>query len=146
MIQNKAIKQELSSVIEDITGWDKEEVGLVIRVINFLEEIGVINYDTDEGKNQYCFSDMGVANYYLGRTGATREKIEEVLLEMLSVRNTYNYQQYKESLEMLSEPISLNQFPKVKIDLRGMIEYARIQEKKVEELTDGEKGRFIHIC
>ena len=146
MIQNKAIKQELSGVMEDITGSDKEEVGLMIRTINFLEEIGIVDYDADEGKNQYYFSDMGVANYYLSRTGATREEVEEILLERLSLKNTYIYQQYKESLKMVSEPISLNQFPKVKIDLRGMIEYARIQEKKVEELTDGEKGRFVYTC
>ena len=146
MIQNKAIKQELSSVMEDITGSDKEEVGLMIRTINFLEEIGIVDYDADEGKNQYYFSDMGVANYYLSRTGATREEIKEILLEMLVLKNTYNDQQYKEALEMVSEPSSLNQFPKVKIDLRGMIEYARIQEKNVEQLTDGEKGRFVYIC
>ena len=89
---------------------------------------------------------MGVANYYLSRTGATREEVEEILLERLSLKKTYIYQQYKESLKMVSEPISLNQFPKVKIDLRGMIEYARIQEKKVEELTDGEKGIFVYTC
>ena len=146
MIQNKAVKQELSSVIEDITGSDKEEVGLVIRVINFLEEIGLISYDADGEKNQYYFSDMGVANYYLSRTGATREEVEEILLEMLVLKNTYNYQQYKESLEMIAEPISINQFPRIKIDLRGMIEYAKTQEKKVVQLTDVEKRRYIHSC
>ena len=118
---------------------DKEEVELIIRVLNFLEEIGIVNYDADEGKNQYYFSDMGVANYYLSRTGATREEIEEILLEMLSLRNTCNYQQYEESLEMVSEPILINQFSNDKIDLRGMMEYAKIQDKKVEELSEIEK-------
>lgn len=146
MVQKKAIRQELFGEIENIIGSDKEEVGLVIRTINFLEEIGIVDYDADEGKNQYYFSDMGVANYYLSRTGATREEVEEILLEMLVLKNTYNYQQYKESLEMIAEPISIKQFPRIKIDLRGMIEYAKIQGKKMAQLTDVEKGRFIHTC
>lgn len=65
---------------------------------------------------------------------------------MLALKNTYNYQQYEESLKMMSEPISLSQLPKVEIDLRGMIKYAKTQEKKVVQLTDVEKRRFIHIC
>lgn len=146
IVQNKAVKQELSNVIEDAISSDKEEVELIIRVINFLKEIGIVNYDADERKNQYYFSDMGVANYYLSRTGATREEIEEILLEMLSLKNTFNYQQYEESLEMMSEPISINQLPKIEIDLRGMIEYAKIQDKKEEELTEVEKERFVHNC
>ena len=27
-----------------------------------------------------------------------------------------------------------------------MIEYAKIQEKKAAQLTDVEKGRFVHTC
>lgn len=146
MVQKKAIRQEVFGGIENIIGSDKEEVGLVIRTINFLEEIGIVDYDADEGKNQYYFSDMGVANYYLSRTGATREEVEEILLEILSLKSTFNYQQYEESLKMMSEPISPSQLPKVEIDLRGMIEYAKTQEKKVVQLTDVEKGRFVYTC
>ena len=51
---------------------------------------------------------MGVANCYLNRIGATREEIEEILLEKLLLKKTYNYQQYEESLEMMPEPISIN--------------------------------------
>lgn len=142
MVQKKAIRQEVFGGIENIIGSDKEEVGLVIRTINFLEEIGIVDYDADEGKNQYYFSDMGVANYYLSRTGATREEVEEIL----SLKSTFNYQQYEESLKTMSEPISPSQLPKVEIDLRGMIEYAKTQEKKVVQLTDVEKGRFVHTC
>ena len=47
---------------------------------------------------------------------------------------------------MIAEPISIKQFPRIKIDLRGMIEYAKIQGKKMAQLTDVEKGRFIHTC
>lgn len=144
MVQKKAIRQEVFGGIENIIGSDKEEVGLVIRTINFLEEIGIVDYDADEGKNQYYFSDMGVANYYLSRTGARREEVEEILLEMLSLKSTFNYQQYEESLKMMSEPISPSQLPKIKIDLRGMMEYAKIQDKNVEELTDIEKGQFAY--
>lgn len=144
MVQKKAIRQEVFGGIENIIGSDKEEVGLVIRTINFLEEIGIVDYDADEGKNQYYFSDMGVANYYLSRTGATREEVEEILLEMLSLKSTFNYQQYEESLKMMSEPISPSQLLKIKIDLRGMMEYAKIQDKNVEELTDIEKEQFAY--
>ena len=84
MVQNKAVDQDLLKSIENIIGLNKEEVGLVIRIINLLEEIGVINFDTDEGKNKYYFYDIEIANYYLSRTGASREEIEEILLEMLA--------------------------------------------------------------
>ena len=50
---------------------------------------------------------------------------------------------YKESLEKTPEPILLSQCPKVKMDLKGLMEYAKKQGKKVIELTDVEKNRFI---
>ena len=59
--------------------------------------------------------------------GSDKEEVEEILLEILSLKSTFNYQQYEESLKMMSEPISPSQLPKVEIDLRGMIKYAKIQ-------------------
>ena len=89
---------------------------------------------------------LGLGGFIVYDKFLTREEVEEILLEILSLKSTFNYQQYEESLKMMSEPISPSQLPKVEIDLRGMIEYAKTQEKKVVQLTDVEKGRFVHTC
>ena len=51
---------------------------------------------------------------------------------------------YKESLEKTADPISLSQHPQVKMDLQGMMKYAKEQGKKVIELTEEEKDTFIY--
>lgn len=50
---------------------------------------------------------------------------------------------YKESLAMTPEPIMLSLCPKIKINLRGLMEYAKSKGKKVIELTEEEKKAFI---
>lgn len=50
---------------------------------------------------------------------------------------------YKESLANMSEPILLSQCPKVKLNLRGLMQYAREKGVKVIELTEKEKAAFI---
>lgn len=50
---------------------------------------------------------------------------------------------YKASLEKTPEPIMLSQCPQMKLDLRGLMKYAKSQGKKVIDLTDGEKKLFI---
>ena len=50
---------------------------------------------------------------------------------------------YKESLAKTPEPILLSQCPKIKMDLRGMMKYAKSQGKKVVELTEKEKQLFM---
>ena len=50
---------------------------------------------------------------------------------------------YKESLARTGEPILLSQCPQVKMDLKGLMEYAKKQGKKVVDLTDSEKKMFI---
>lgn len=50
---------------------------------------------------------------------------------------------YRQSLANTPEPIMLSQCPQVKLDLRGMMKYAKSIGKKVVELTDEEKKRFI---
>ena len=50
---------------------------------------------------------------------------------------------YRESLAMMPEPIMLSQCPQIKIDLRGLMEYAKRKGKKVIELTEEEKKLFI---
>ncbi len=50
---------------------------------------------------------------------------------------------YKESLEKTPGPVMPSQLPKVKLDMRGLVRYAR--EKGVEPilLTEEEKSRFM---
>ena len=50
---------------------------------------------------------------------------------------------YKESLEKTPGPVMPSQLPKVKLDMRGLVRYAR--EKGVEPicLTEEEKYRFM---
>lgn len=50
---------------------------------------------------------------------------------------------YKESLTNTPEPITLDQCPQIKLDLRGLMKYAKSIGKKVVELTEDEKKRFI---
>ena len=50
---------------------------------------------------------------------------------------------YKESLAKMSDPILLSQCPKVKLDLKGLMQYAKEKGIKVIELTEKEKAAFI---
>jgi len=50
---------------------------------------------------------------------------------------------YKESLATMPEPILLSQCPRIKLDLRGLMKYAKSKGKKVIDLTDDEKNLFI---
>ena len=55
---------------------------------------------------------------------------------------TGQMRKYKESLALTPEPILLSQI-KQKMDLRGLIEYARQKGVKVAQLTEQEKLAFI---
>ena len=50
---------------------------------------------------------------------------------------------YRESLAAMPEPILLSQCPQIKMDLRGLMEYAKRKGRKVIELTEEEKKLFI---
>lgn len=50
---------------------------------------------------------------------------------------------YKESLSRTPDPILLSQCPKLKLDLRGLMLYARNKGVKVVDLTEEEKAVFI---
>lgn len=49
---------------------------------------------------------------------------------------------YKESLKHMSEPIMLSQIQR-KVDLRGLMKYAKEKGVKVTQLTNEEKDRFL---
>lgn len=50
---------------------------------------------------------------------------------------------YKESLLHMPEPILLSQCSKIKLDLRGLMQYAKEKGVKVIDLTENEKAAFI---
>ena len=54
-----------------------------------------------------------------------------------------NYKKYDEILKTMPTPISLDQIPKVKIDYKGLIEYARNKNVQPGELSDEEKNKFF---
>ena len=49
---------------------------------------------------------------------------------------------YRESLKYMPEPIMLSQIQK-KLDLRGLMKYAKEKGIKVEQLITEEKNRFL---
>ena len=50
---------------------------------------------------------------------------------------------YRESLANMSEPVLLSQCPKIHLDLKGLMLYAKEKGVKVVELTEKEKAAFI---
>ena len=51
---------------------------------------------------------------------------------------------YKESLENMSEPILLSDCKHVKMDLSGLMKYAKSKGMKVADLSSEEKAKFIY--
>ena len=56
---------------------------------------------------------------------------------------TGQMRRYKESLAKMSDPVLLSQCPKVRLDLRGLMRYAKEKGVKVTDLTEKEKAVFI---
>lgn len=54
-----------------------------------------------------------------------------------------NYSAYKKKIKNMESPISAKDLPRVKLDARGAIRYAKSIGKKVYELSDSEKQKFI---
>lgn len=50
---------------------------------------------------------------------------------------------YKESLANMPDPILLSQCPKLRLDLKGLMQYAKEKGVKVIELSEKEKAAFI---
>lgn len=55
----------------------------------------------------------------------------------------YNYERYNEQLKSMPEPVMASEFPKVKLNLQGIREYARKKGGSIASLTDAEKQLFI---
>ncbi len=54
-----------------------------------------------------------------------------------------NYKKYNEILKTMPQPIPLSQIPKVKIDYKGLKEYAKAKGVAPAHLSDAEKNQFI---
>lgn len=50
---------------------------------------------------------------------------------------------YKESLKNTPEPVMPSQIPQVNLDLKGLMTYAKETGRKVINLTEAEKKRFV---
>jgi len=54
-----------------------------------------------------------------------------------------NFKKYQESLKNNPGPISISQIPKVKIDYKGLIAYAKAKNMRPGDLSDEEKNKFF---
>ncbi|MBO5347067.1 MAG: hypothetical protein J6A45_02915 [Lachnospiraceae bacterium] len=50
---------------------------------------------------------------------------------------------YKNSLLTMPEPIPLSKCPQIKLDLSGLMKYAKSKGMKVIDLTEAERAMFI---
>lgn len=50
---------------------------------------------------------------------------------------------YKKSVAKMPEPVLLSHCPQIKLDLRGLMEYAQEKGVRVIELTEKENAAFI---
>lgn len=57
----------------------------------------------------------------------------------------YNFNQYYKQLESMSGPIMASELPKVKLNLRGIRDYAKKKGVSISSLTDAEKKMFIQM-
>lgn len=62
---------------------------------------------------------------------------------MNGLMRKFNYEKYNEQLKSMPEPIMMSELPKVKLDLKGIREYARKKGISIASLTDEEKQLFI---
>ncbi len=55
----------------------------------------------------------------------------------------FDYARYYKMLESMPEPIMASELPKVRLDLKGIRQYAREKGVSIASLTDAEKKLFI---
>lgn len=62
---------------------------------------------------------------------------------MNGLMRKYNYERYFEQIKTMPEPIMTSELPKVKLNLKGIREYAKSKEVAIASLTEKEKQLFI---
>lgn len=55
----------------------------------------------------------------------------------------FDYERYFEQIRTMPEPIMMSELPKVKLDLRGIREYAKNKGVAIASLTEKEKQLFM---
>ena len=55
----------------------------------------------------------------------------------------FNYKEYYKQLETMPDPIMVSELPKVKLNLKGVRDYARKKGVSIANLSDAEKQLFI---
>lgn len=55
----------------------------------------------------------------------------------------FDYERYFEQIRTMPEPIMMSELPKVKLDLRGIREYAKSKGVAIASLSEEEKQLFI---
>ena len=55
----------------------------------------------------------------------------------------FNFEKYNEQLKTMPDPIMASELPKVKLDLKGIRDYARSKGVSIASLSNEEKRLFI---
>ena len=62
---------------------------------------------------------------------------------MNGLMRKFNYEEYYRQLETMPDPIMASELPKVKLNLKGIRDYARKKGVSISSLSDAEKQLFI---
>lgn len=62
---------------------------------------------------------------------------------MNGLMRKFNYEKYNEQIKSMPEPVMMSELPRVKLNLKGIREYARKKGVSIASLTDEEKQLFI---
>lgn len=62
---------------------------------------------------------------------------------MNGLMKKFDYERYFEQIRTMPEPIMMSELPKVKLDLRGIREYAKSKGVAIASLSEEEKQLFI---
>lgn len=54
-----------------------------------------------------------------------------------------SYNQYMDSLKHMCGPYTKDDIPKIQLDLKGIVEFAKAHNKPASELTDDELAPFV---
>lgn len=62
---------------------------------------------------------------------------------MNGLMRKFDYERYFEQIKSMPEPIMMSELPQVKLDLRGIREYAKSKGVAIASLSEEEKQLFI---
>lgn len=62
---------------------------------------------------------------------------------MNGLMRRFDYERYFEQIKTMPEPMMVSELPKVKLDLRGIREYAKSKGVAIASLSEEEKRLFI---